>query len=921
MPDIQYYKFNSTLMKKNVSFLAVMVLAVGVILPPQAGAQAPDKMSYQAVIRDAENQLVTDQPVGMQVSILQGSVNGTAVYVETHASLTNANGLVSIEIGAGTLVSGDFTTLDWAGGPYFIKTETDPEGGTNYTITGVSQLLSVPYALHANTAGAVSESDPVYRSSVAGGINTADIALWNSKLDAESDPLFSAWDKKTGIEITQSQISDLDPFTTADETDPEFVAWDKSSGISIHASQIEASNQPSDSTFLRGDGIWVPVSGSGEGGPESDPVYSASVASGITANDTALWNSKLDGESDPLFSAWDKKTGIEITQSQISDLDLFTTADETDPVYGESVASGITADDTALWNSKLATYTETDPEFMAWDKSSGISIHASQIEASNQPSDSTFLRGDGIWVTVSGGGEGGPESDPVYSASVAGGITTADTALWNSKLDGESDPLFSAWDKKTGIEITQSQISDLDPFTNADETDPVYGESIASGITADDTALWNSKLATYTETDPMYSASVASGITANDTALWNSKSESITETDPVFSEWVENGSVAPGDSIVLKDESGNTRIVLNPNTGTFKMMDNDTVWYQIRVQSNPEEKTVHNDGSYTVKDGNTTETHAPDGRLVSTRIEEESTGDFIAIKYNENGTRSELEAKITRDDGVTEIGQNKFDEEGHPTEEHITIIDNDPNGNIVHEDKIFNEDGLKVEEVREERTKTGQLVSKIVKKNGKIVSEEHYYPKTAQYPVASRISSWNSEEITGQTWTQDQSYSADGYSETYQQGNEPPFGWQYEFSGSLSSTTASTDQLIATGNFSATGSKQFRIDHPLDPSKYLQHASLESNEVLNYYSGNVVTGNTGKAVVQLPAYFEAINTDYRYQLTVIGTFAQAIVSKKIQNNQFEIHTSEPNVEVSWQVTARRNDAYMQEHPFREEPEK
>jgi hypothetical protein len=829
-------------MKKNVSFLAVMLLAARVILPPQAGAQAPDKMSYQAVIRDAENQLVTDQPVGMQVSILQGSVNGTAVYVETHASTTNANGLVSIEIGAGTLVSGDFTILDWAGGPYFIKTETDPEGGTNYTITGVSQLLSVPYALHAKTAEAV----------------------------YESDPLFSAWDKKTGIEITQSQISDLDLFTTADET---------------------------------------------------DPVYGESVASGITANDTALWNSKLDRESDPLFSAWDKKTGIEITQSQISDLDPFTTADETDPVYGESVASGITADDTALWNSKLATYTETDPEFIAWDKSSGISIHASQIEASNQPSDSTFLRGDGIWVPVSGGGEGGPESDPVYSASVAGGITTADTALWNSKLDGESDPLFSAWDKRTGIEITQSQISDLDPFTNADETDPVYGESIASGITADDTALWNSKLATYTETDPMYSASVASGITANDTALWNSKSESITETDPVFSEWVENGSVAPGDSIVLKDESGNTRIVLNPNTGTFKMMDNDTVWYQIRVQSNPEEKTVHNDGSYTVKDGNTTETHAPDGRLVSTRIEEESTGDFIAIKYNENGTRSELEAKITRDDGVTEIGQNKFDEEGHPTEEHITIIDNDPNGNIVHEDKIFNEDGLKVEEVREERTKTGQLVSKIVKKNGKTVSEEHYYPKTAQYPVASRISSWNSEEITGQTWTQDQSYSADGYSETYQQGNEPPFGWQYEFSGSLSSTTASTDQLIATGNFSATGSKQFRIDHPLDPSKYLQHASLESNEVLNYYSGNVVTGNTGKAVVQLPAYFEAINTDYRYQLTVIGTFAQAIVSKKIQNNQFEIHTSEPNVEVSWQVTAIRNDAYMQEHPFREEPEK
>jgi hypothetical protein len=109
-------------------------------------------MSYQAVIRNALNALVTNQAVGMQISILQDSVSGTAVYVETQTPNTNANGLVSIEIGSGTIVSGTFSAINWANGPYFVKTETDPTGGTSYSITGTSQLLSVPYALHAKTA-------------------------------------------------------------------------------------------------------------------------------------------------------------------------------------------------------------------------------------------------------------------------------------------------------------------------------------------------------------------------------------------------------------------------------------------------------------------------------------------------------------------------------------------------------------------------------------------------------------------------------------------------------------------------------------------------------------------------------------------------------------------------------------------------
>jgi hypothetical protein len=116
-------------------------------------AQAPEKMNYQAVVRDANNALIMNQAVGMKIQILQGSVSGTTVYEETQTPTSNDNGLVTLEIGTGTIVSGMFGTIDWSTGPYFIKTETDPTGATNYTISGTSQLMSVPYALYAKTSG------------------------------------------------------------------------------------------------------------------------------------------------------------------------------------------------------------------------------------------------------------------------------------------------------------------------------------------------------------------------------------------------------------------------------------------------------------------------------------------------------------------------------------------------------------------------------------------------------------------------------------------------------------------------------------------------------------------------------------------------------------------------------------------------
>jgi hypothetical protein len=127
--------------------------------------------------------------------------------------------------------------------------------------------------------------------------------------------------------------------------------------------------------------------------------------------------------------------------------------------------------------------------------------------------------------------------------------------------------------------------------------------------------------------------------------------------------------------------------------------------------------------------------------------------------------------------------------------------------------------------------------------------------------------------------------------------------------------------VIVLGTLSADA-KNFKIDHPLDPaSKYLVHASIESSEMMNVYSGNVTTDAQGESIVQLPGWFEALNRDFRYQLTVIGQFAEAIIARKIENHQFTIRTNAPNVEVSWQVTGVRQDAFAKAHPLVVEEEK
>jgi uncharacterized protein (TIGR02145 family) len=171
-------------MNKTFTLFIFVLFSGGLFNNPHACAQAPEKMSYQAVVRNGSGQLQTNASIGMQISILQGGAEGQAVYVERHFPVTTENGLVTVEIGSGTGIAGSFAEIDWSDGIYFIKTETDLNGGANFTITGTSQLLSVPYALHSGSAAILT-----------GEVTQSQISDLPEYLTQEEDPVFSAWDK------------------------------------------------------------------------------------------------------------------------------------------------------------------------------------------------------------------------------------------------------------------------------------------------------------------------------------------------------------------------------------------------------------------------------------------------------------------------------------------------------------------------------------------------------------------------------------------------------------------------------------------------------------------------------------------------------------------------------------------------------
>lgn len=243
-------------MKKVILTICTFCLGlVTALAQPSSQNSIPKTMSYQAIIRNGSQGLIANGNITVRISIIKGSEFGSPVFVETHNSKTNSNGLATLEIGGGIPLFGSFHNIDWSNGPYFLRTETDPLGGTEYGITSISPILTLPYAMHAlralNADSVKVEKDPLFSKSLAASITSNDTANWNNKVQIEVDPVFAG---SIAYTLNDSIIS----------------RWDSS---------IVA---------------------------EVDPLFNASPASSITDTMINRWNSSLIVEKDPLFIAWDK---------------------------------------------------------------------------------------------------------------------------------------------------------------------------------------------------------------------------------------------------------------------------------------------------------------------------------------------------------------------------------------------------------------------------------------------------------------------------------------------------------------------------------------------------------------------------------------------------------------------------------------
>jgi hypothetical protein len=427
-------------MKNFLEILALMF--IGMILSASLWAQSPEKMSYQAVVRDGSNSLLTLTEVGMRIQILQGSEFGAAVYVETQTPITNANGLVSIEIGTGTVINGDFSSIDWANGPYFLKTETDPDGGTSYSIIGTSQLLSVPYAMHAKVAetviGTITETDPIFGISVASEITQGDITNWNNKLDTETDPEFTTWDKdyndltnKPTIPTVPENVSyftnDVGYLTEYIETDPK-VGVNTTGFMSVW-----------DGTALVSGTVFQDVS-ENIGVGTITPAYKMDIS-----GDMRIFNSN----NYPTLYFSQSSTNIP-------------------GVSGYSAAIQSPIESTRRDITFLTQYQGSFTEKMRITGNGKVGIGTSNPSTTLSVEGVITAEGgnSGDWNTAYGWGDHAlvgylstfTELDPEFNSSPAYGITNSDIAYWDNKQD-----LLNAG---TGIDITDNTISTTISVTN-----------------------------------------------------------------------------------------------------------------------------------------------------------------------------------------------------------------------------------------------------------------------------------------------------------------------------------------------------------------------------------------------------------------------------------------------------------------------
>lgn len=709
-------------MKRSFLTLMTFIFSINLLL-----AQVPQKMSYQAVIRNADQSLVSNQLVSVRISILQGSASGNTVYSETHELMTNINGLVSLVIGEGENQNGAIQDISWGLGPYYIMTETDPNGGTDYSISGTAELISVPYALFAQEA---------VTSGSSGGGGDSD---WVE--DVVADEVYTERNislKQGGNDVFKvfSNSAPLLPrvFVTNDSEDGIFTTSDQ--GIGIHSESQD--NYGVFSVSENNHGIYAETHGS---------LFSGIYGEGLDKSYGVIGSSGGDNLSGILGEGFNNAYGVRGTAE------------------GKDV-SGVLG--------------------QGFQESTGVIGESNALNLSG-------VLGDGLERAI------GVKGISVGQKGVRGESESNDGVFGFTEAEVQEILLPNLIGNGTNQHagISGNSIKAYGGFVNSDEVSGLVAVSQKSnGVTATSKSSDKEKAGVYGATE---NTNGVYGRSINYTGVWGKSNSEI-------------GVRGSSESGAAGQFEGEVRIVNG--------MKKSDLYIEELKPDNTAKVMVWNEGDKYVKVREGWTIGGPDDAyFVSNKGIIVRNGDEDVFRVNPNGTSYHKGLEIF-DGGL--------------------IV---PSGDVQL--RMIPGDGISV-----------------------------YNPSEDQYL-------WHAN-------TSGNSFAAQSF-----------------FAESISCT-----------NFSAA-EKNFKIDHPLYPEDYfLVHTSIESDERLNVYSGNITTDKEGIAKVTLPEWFEALNTDFRYQLTVIGSFARAVIWEEVNNGTFTIKSDMPDTKVSWQLTGVRHDTYAKNNPTR-----
>jgi hypothetical protein len=788
----------------NFRLLLAMLLPTFLVCTHLRG-QTELPLNYQAVIRDANGNLLKEKAVNLQFSFYDTTSTITPAYVEQHSTTTTELGYVQLLLGTGDQIEGAFEDILWAGKAVSLEIELDE--GNGWTSLGIDQFNTVPFSEYAEQA--------------------------NTALNAEK--------------ATNMFINDLKDVSTANPTLGYVLRWNgetwsPSKDADVQTLQLEGN-------ILRisnGNEITLPTASS-----------NLSAGNGISIQNNIIVNT---GDTDPSDDITTSSQAGGKLSGTFSNLTL-----NDNSIESRHLNDGtITLADLARMgagNGQTLKWSDANQGWIIADDEIGnkqtLSINNNTLSISdgnsvNLPSQSNYAPGPGI--SIQG-----------LNIINTGDVDASDDLLRTSNFSGDISGTFN------NLSINSGAVSEA---------------KIATG------AISNTKLASASVTGTKIASM---GANSGQVLKWTGTTWGPANDEEGLSFWNPSGANLSNVNI------GNIGIGLPNPSAKLHVLGDGSYGGGIRISS----PGSNNAGASLLLDGSNV-----DWALVATNsgfamgankfIIRNQTFGNTPLVINSNGN-----VGMNDDDPAAKLSIKATNGESNTLTVSSTTASN---SNII---------------LKTDYTGNASAQRDVIAIQGKAISGTGFgigaNVEGGNYGLKAVGSGSSANKAVYGVYGEASGNSGSRYGVYGIANGATGVNINYGIYGTTSGMGFGNYAGYFQGNVHVSGtlsksSGSFKIDHPADPTnKYLVHSFVESPDMMNVYNGNVVTDKNGFATVTLPDYFEMLNKDFRYQLTVIGTFAQAIVKEKVQDNHFVIQTSEPGVEVSWQVTGIRKDPYAEKY--------